>query len=297
RGQRGRDGSAEGQARPLRVAGARGLGRPLERERRQPLARHGIGHRVLERPRGLPLVGRAYLTRRADLIDAPVDLEIVAVRVAKLHGELAAGAPSAFENDRDVVLAQPGASAKHLVRRADLERKVIQRGALELGRAADERDAMVVRVEAEKDHPAGHHAVGIAVADRKAEHVRVEAHRRLEVGDVEDHVAELAQLEHIDLLARQARVDRTGACARTRLPSGESSRWKNATMLPAAMRKASSGGTPANNRSANGRVFGQSHSMCGKSVANMMPSTPIPWPTSTATRSTSCTLNEICRPT
>ena len=41
-------------------------------------------------------------------------------------------------------------------------------------------------------------------------------------------------------------------------------------MLPAAIRNASSAGTPANSRSANGRVLGQSHSMCGKSVANMM---------------------------
>ncbi len=46
-------------------------------------------------------------------------------------------------------------------------------------------------------------------------------------------------------------------------------------MLPRAILNASSAGTPANSRSANGRVFGQSHSMCGKSVANMMRSTPM----------------------
>src|SRR3989442_12677552 len=53
-------------------------------------------------------------------------------------------------------------------------------------------------------------------------------------------------------------------------------------MLPAAILKASSAGTPAKSRSAKGRVFGQSHSMCGKSVANMMRSTPMRWPSSIA---------------
>ena len=64
-----------------------------------------------------------------------------------------------------------------------------------------------------------------------------------------------------------------GARASTLLPTGVSSSRKNASMLLAAILNASSAGTPAKSRSAKGRVFGQSHSMCGKSVANMMRST------------------------
>ena len=68
-------------------------------------------------------------------------------------------------------------------------------------------------------------------------------------------------------------LPQTGALV-TFLPIGVSSRWKNSSMLPAAMRHASSAGTPAKSFSANGRVLGQSHSMCGKSVANIIRSTP-----------------------
>jgi len=62
------------------------------------------------------------------------------------------------------------------------------------------RDAVMIGVEAQEDHAARHHAVGIAIAHPQPEHVGVEAHRGLEVGDVEHHVTELAKLEHDGLL-------------------------------------------------------------------------------------------------
>ena len=62
----------------------------------------------------------------ADLVDAPIDLEPVAVGIAELHRDLHAGAPAALEIDRHVVLLQMIARAEHLVERADLEREVIE---------------------------------------------------------------------------------------------------------------------------------------------------------------------------
>jgi hypothetical protein len=53
----------------------------------------------------------------------------------------------------------------------------------------------MVGVAPHEDHAARHHAVRIAVADLQAEQLGVEAHRRLEVGDVEHDVSELSQLE------------------------------------------------------------------------------------------------------
>src|SRR6184192_3266717 len=123
--------TATGGAERGRASGA------VESQRRHALTHNRIGDRGLQRPRRLPLAGRAHLARRAHLIDAPVDFQVVAVRVAKLDGELAAGTAATLEDDRNVVLAQPRASAKHVVRRADLEGEVVERRALELRRAAD----------------------------------------------------------------------------------------------------------------------------------------------------------------
>jgi hypothetical protein len=43
----------------------------------------------------------------ADLVDAPVDLDVVSLGIPELDGELAAGAPPSFEVDLHAVLAQP----------------------------------------------------------------------------------------------------------------------------------------------------------------------------------------------
>ena len=63
------------------------------------------------------------------------------------------------------------------------------------GRAADERDAVVIRVDPHEDHAARHHRRRIPIADLKTEHLGVEAHGRLEVGDVEHDMAELSKGE------------------------------------------------------------------------------------------------------
>src|SRR5436309_14313025 len=116
----------------------------VDRHRRQALTGYGVGDCVLQAAGRPPLAGRTRPAGRADLVDARVDLEVVAVGVAELDGELTAGAPPSLEDDGDVVLAQPGPGAEHLVGRAHLEREVIERAALELRRAAHQRHAVMV---------------------------------------------------------------------------------------------------------------------------------------------------------
>src|SRR5262249_60032706 len=99
-----------------------------------------------------PLACRTRLTFATDLIDVPVDLEIVAVRVGELDGDLTASATATLEHDRHAVLTKPGTRAEHLVERPDLEGEVIEAAAPGLLGAAHERHAMVVGVAAENDH-------------------------------------------------------------------------------------------------------------------------------------------------
>ena len=60
------------------------------------------------------------------------------------------------------------------------------------GHRADERDAVMVRVAAKKDHAAGHHLFRIDVRNLKAEHFGVKPRRSLDVAHVENDVSQLA---------------------------------------------------------------------------------------------------------
>src|SRR5215471_13434522 len=172
-------------------AGRSGAGR----DGGQALVGDRIGDGLLQRGRGPPLGRGAHEAACADLIEAPVDFEIIAVGIAKLDGELAARAPAALEDDGHAVLLEPGPRAKHLVGRPHLEGEVIEAAALELRRAADERHAVMIRVAAEEDHAARDHAVRIAIAHEQAQHAGVEANGRVEIAHVEHDVTDLGELE------------------------------------------------------------------------------------------------------
>src|SRR2546425_168715 len=102
----------------------RGLLRDVERG--HALVLDGIRDRVFERQRLAPLARRTHAAVGADLVDAPVDLEVVTVRIRELDGELAARAPPSFEMNRHPLFPQPRAGAEDFVGRADLEREVIE---------------------------------------------------------------------------------------------------------------------------------------------------------------------------
>src|SRR5882724_7105839 len=98
----------------MRAPSARQQGRVLQR---RVLAAHGIGDRLRQALRTLPLGRRAGATVAADLVDPPIDLEAVAVRIAELDGDLAAGPAAALEIDGDALGAQVIARSQHLVER------------------------------------------------------------------------------------------------------------------------------------------------------------------------------------
>src|SRR5256712_10145808 len=75
----------------------------VDRHRRQALTGYRVGDRVLEAARRPPLARGTRPAGRANLVDAPVDLEVVAVGVAELDGELTAGAPPSLEDDGGAV--------------------------------------------------------------------------------------------------------------------------------------------------------------------------------------------------
>ena len=61
-----------------------------------------------------PLLGRSSNAVRSDLIQPPVNLEAMAVRIAELDRNLRAGASSPLEHDLDVVLLEVRARKQHL---------------------------------------------------------------------------------------------------------------------------------------------------------------------------------------
>src|SRR6185312_8934214 len=118
---------------------------------RQPLARHGILDSVLERFGRAPLARWTRGAIRPDLVDVPVDLEVIAVGVLELDRDLAARPPPALEHHGHAALAQPRSRAEHLVQRPHLEREVVEAARGDPGLATDQRDAVVVGIEPEED--------------------------------------------------------------------------------------------------------------------------------------------------
>ena len=53
----------------------------------------------------------------------------------------------------------------------------------------------MIAVAAQKHHASGHHLFGINVGDLEAENVSVKLRRALEIGDLQDHMADLGDVE------------------------------------------------------------------------------------------------------
>ena len=85
------------------------------------LARNGVGYRFFQRSDAVPLIGWTHPAVAADLIDTPIDFQGVIVGIAKLHGDLAAGAPPPFKVDFCIVRTQAVARADHLGKGRNLE--------------------------------------------------------------------------------------------------------------------------------------------------------------------------------
>src|SRR5260221_7349141 len=79
------------------------------------LTTHRIGDRRIEAPHPFPFRLRPGPAIAADLVDAPIDFQAVAVGIAEFDGQLATGAPAALENDFDLAFAPGVAGAHHLL--------------------------------------------------------------------------------------------------------------------------------------------------------------------------------------
>ena len=89
------------------------------------LSRYRMCNSFVERFYAMPLVRWPHAAVAADLIDTPVNFERMIVRVAKLHGDLTAGAAAAFKVDLGAAFTQAIARAKDFAERRHLESEVM----------------------------------------------------------------------------------------------------------------------------------------------------------------------------
>src|SRR5439155_1186656 len=90
------------------------------------LTLHRIGDRRVEAAHPFPFLLWPRSAIAADLVDAPIDLQAMAIGVAEFDGQLAAGAPATLEIDLDPVIAQVIAGPQDLLQRRDLEGDVVE---------------------------------------------------------------------------------------------------------------------------------------------------------------------------
>src|SRR5207248_3453922 len=90
------------------------------------LTGHRVGDRRIETAHPVPFLLGPRPAIAADLVDAPIDLQPVAIGVAEFDGELAAGAPAPLEIDLDPMFAQMIAGAHHLLQCRNLEGDMVE---------------------------------------------------------------------------------------------------------------------------------------------------------------------------
>ena len=155
-----------------------------------------IGDGLLQALCAFPFSRRPHVSVAADLIDAPVNLQPVIVRIAEFDRELTSCAPPPDEIYRDPMAAQMVARPNDLVEGCDLERDMVELDIIRFGlQRADERNAVMVGVAAQEDHAAGHHLLRIDVRNLEAEHLGVEPCGPLDVAHIENDVSQLADTE------------------------------------------------------------------------------------------------------
>src|SRR5215471_17802788 len=112
------------------------------------------------------------------------------VRIAELNRDLTASAPPSFEIDLGVEFSQALARVQHFAKSRYFESQMMQ---LSIGvfavAGADEREAVMVGMTAQKYHAAGHHFFRVDIRHLEAHDLGIEIRSALEIGDFQDHVA------------------------------------------------------------------------------------------------------------
>ena len=95
---------------------------------------------------------------RGDTVHAPADFQVVAVGILEFDGDLLAGTAAPLEMQRHAVPMQMVAGFKYFLDRSNLKGEVMQFAITYLARtAANQGNAVVIIIAADKSHTAGHH--------------------------------------------------------------------------------------------------------------------------------------------
>src|SRR5688572_22547877 len=175
---------------------------PREKERRNSFRKVSVltGDRMsdsfLQRFHTMPFILRPDPTIAADLIDAPVNFHRVVVRIAKLYGDLATGPAAALKIDLNLIRTQAITSADNFGECRNFKGEVMQLFVRRLALAgADQGQAMMVRVAAQKNHPARHHCFRVNIGNLEAQHLGVKSGGFFQVADLQDYMTELADVK------------------------------------------------------------------------------------------------------
>jgi hypothetical protein len=150
----------------------------------------------LQRFYPMPLILRPDPTIAADLIDTPVDFHRMVVRIAELYGDLATGPAAALKIDLNLIRAQAITSAYNFGECGNFKGEVMQLFVRRLALAgANQRQAMMVCIAAQKNHSARHHCLRVNIGNFEAQHLGVKSGGFFQVADLQDYMTELADVK------------------------------------------------------------------------------------------------------
>src|SRR3990172_950492 len=135
------------------------------------LAGHRFGDSLFQRLNPMPFICRADPAVAAHLVHAPIDFNAMVVGITKFDGNLAARPAASLEINRHLMGAQMIARANNLIEGGYLESKMMQLFVCRLSRGRpDKRQAMMVRMAAQENHPTRHHLFEKNIRELKTEY-------------------------------------------------------------------------------------------------------------------------------
>ena len=158
------------------------------------------GHRMrdsfLQRFHPMPLILRPDATIAADLIDTPVDFHRMVVRIAEFYGDLTTSPAASFKIDLNLIGAQAITSPDNFGQCGNFKGEVMQLFVRRSSLAgADQRQAMMVGIAAQKNHPARHHCFRVNVGNFEPQYLGVKSGGFLQVADLQHDMTEFTDMK------------------------------------------------------------------------------------------------------
>src|SRR6266436_8007093 len=127
------------------------------------------------------------------------------VGVAKLDGNLTAGTATSLEIDLRAMRAQAVARMDDLGQGRELESEMVQFPVRVFPiTGADQRQTVMIRVAAQKNHTARHQLFGVDIRDLEPQHLGVKGGGSFQVAYLQDDMAQLADMKVHSLRGRHA---------------------------------------------------------------------------------------------